>query len=364
MLVAFLITGNLTYAEEIVIIEEIIENVPTRQELGAEIQGEQKTVEDLIRKNESSANHLNLEILQLLEQGKQVIKPWERSWQVGINYWWNRDKIHDRYPYSYRFERSKNLFVRNTSPISSNFHEVEKLIEQEKKSNPGNYIYSYEGETDDEYLQIKVPVEYPIGIALTPSIKPRIVEKEPISISVESIPITVPQSVSIPASPDEPAQPDVRINTFAPVSPDIVMPPMPRPSNLVFLAYADNNFGGNIYSSGDYLNTVTSGTKFKSGFQIYHNTWGDNDWGLPPDKLTFKTNYISGFPNDINLKNFNEATDRENVIKIDSFNPSAAPRISISGINVPQPKGFVADPTGKASLENKFARESTKSKWI
>lgn len=118
LLVAFLITGNLAYSEEVVITEEIIENVPTRQELGTEIQGEQLTVADLIRKNEDSIKHLDLDILQLLEQGKQVIKPWERSWQLGINYWWDRDKIHDRYPYSYRFERSKNLFVRNTSPIS------------------------------------------------------------------------------------------------------------------------------------------------------------------------------------------------------------------------------------------------------
>lgn len=165
-------------------------------------------------------------------------------------------------------------------------------------------------------------------------------EKEPISITVEAIPITVPQSVSIPASPDEPAQPDVRINTFAPVSPDIVMPPMPRPSNLVFLAYADNNFGSNLFFTGahtkeEYLNNVTVGTKFKKDFQIYHNIWSSNDPEnkeyFPPEGLTFKTNYITGANSPATPNEFEVAGTRDDEINIDSFNPTHAQNTAIKG---------------------------------
>lgn len=76
LLVAFIITGHMAYTqEEIIITEKIVETVPSRQQLDSEIDGQKAKIVELIRKNESSIKRIDIQAVQLLEQGKQVIKP-------------------------------------------------------------------------------------------------------------------------------------------------------------------------------------------------------------------------------------------------------------------------------------------------
>ena len=72
---------------------------------------------------------LKLELIQLMEQGDQVVKsPW-MSWQFGANYMyskWNgtdkgRGDKSEKYPYEGIFTRSENLFERVVSPLSEKY---------------------------------------------------------------------------------------------------------------------------------------------------------------------------------------------------------------------------------------------------
>ena len=74
-------------------------------------------------------NLQDLELIQLMEQGDQVVKsPWS-SWQFGMNYYysgWNGvykgmgDKA-EKYPYEGVYTRSSDLFLRSISPYSRNY---------------------------------------------------------------------------------------------------------------------------------------------------------------------------------------------------------------------------------------------------
>lgn len=93
LLVTFLITGHMAYTqEEIIITEEIVETVPSRQQLDSEIDGQKAKIDELLRANENSINKIDIEVAELLEQAEQVVKPWHRSWQLGVNYLWSKDK--------------------------------------------------------------------------------------------------------------------------------------------------------------------------------------------------------------------------------------------------------------------------------
>ena len=93
LLVTFLITGHMAYTqEEIIITEEIVETVPSRQQLDSEIDGQKGKIDELLRANENSINKIDIEVAELLEQAEQVVKPWHRSWQLGVNYLWSKDK--------------------------------------------------------------------------------------------------------------------------------------------------------------------------------------------------------------------------------------------------------------------------------
>ncbi len=72
-----------------------------------------------------------LELIQLMEQGDQVVKsPWS-SWQFGANYFYSdwrgtyqgKGDKKEKYPYEGRFTRSEDLFLRNIHPDSKHYDE-------------------------------------------------------------------------------------------------------------------------------------------------------------------------------------------------------------------------------------------------
>ena len=68
--------------------EEVNTDVATRSELKSSVNNVQTKLNVLREQNKEKIKHLRLELIQLMEQGDQVVKsPWS-SWQFGMNYFY------------------------------------------------------------------------------------------------------------------------------------------------------------------------------------------------------------------------------------------------------------------------------------
>ena len=101
----------------------------SKQELRSSVGNLQDKIDTARRENNKEINGLRLELIQLMEQGNQVVKsPWA-SWQFGANYFYEdwggaykgRGDKKEKYPFEGVFTRSTDPFERYTSPISSNY---------------------------------------------------------------------------------------------------------------------------------------------------------------------------------------------------------------------------------------------------
>ena len=101
----------------------------SKQELRSSVGNLQDKIDTARRENNKEINGLRLELIQLMEQGNQVVKsPWS-SWQFGANYFYEdwggsykgRGDKKEKYPFEGVFTRSNDPFERYTSPISSNY---------------------------------------------------------------------------------------------------------------------------------------------------------------------------------------------------------------------------------------------------
>ena len=126
--ILFLMLGVGVFSEEVD--SSQANGVPTREEIASSkenlknsIGSLQSKIDSARAKNERGLGGLRLELIQLMEQGDQVVKsPWD-SWQFGMNYMYNNwrgtykgrvDKS-KKYPYQGIFTRSDNVFERSLS---------------------------------------------------------------------------------------------------------------------------------------------------------------------------------------------------------------------------------------------------------
>ena len=132
LLLSFLILGLLSFSEgltspEIKSAESSINQA--RKELNTSISDMKTLFREAKRENDKLLEGSNLELIQLMEQGDQVVKsPWS-SWQYGMNYFYSNwrgtykgkgDKK-EKYPYEGIYRRSNDLFLRSISPNSRNY---------------------------------------------------------------------------------------------------------------------------------------------------------------------------------------------------------------------------------------------------
>ena len=126
--ILFLMMGVGAFSEEVN--NPQVNGVPTREEISTSKENLRNSVGSLQSKidsaraeNEKGLAGLKLELIQLMEQGDQVVKsPWA-SWQFGANYMYSKwngtykgtgDKA-EKYPYEGLFTRSTNAFVRSAN---------------------------------------------------------------------------------------------------------------------------------------------------------------------------------------------------------------------------------------------------------
>ena len=91
----------------------------------------QEKIDTARKENQKEIDGLRLELVQLMEQGDQVVKsPWA-SWQFGANYMYDnwgssykgRGDKKERYPFEGVFTRSNDLFLRNVSSRSDAYNQ-------------------------------------------------------------------------------------------------------------------------------------------------------------------------------------------------------------------------------------------------
>ena len=219
----------------------------SKQELRSSVGNLQDKIDTARRENNKEINGLRLELIQLMEQGNQVVKsPWS-SWQFGANYFYEdwggsykgRGDKKEKYPFEGVFTRSNDPFERYTSPISSNY----SLLPT--STNPYSATTSSRKGLRSSYgIASTTPVYEPIAtLELNAGIRPRKVDKQPLNI--EPVNITAPSA------------PDIRVNASTPVAvaPPTVTPPtvtlsIPTPNTKPFNDFSFTNGRYGTYDSG------------------------------------------------------------------------------------------------------------------
>ncbi|RRD22337.1 autotransporter-associated N-terminal domain-containing protein, partial [Fusobacterium canifelinum] len=197
---------------------------------------------------------LRLELIQLMEQGDQVVKsPWS-SWQFGANYMyskWNgtykgRGDKAEKYPFEGILERDTNEFNRYISPESKFYSNLPVSTNgRSAATNSRNGLSGY-------------------GLASNR------VEKEPI-ISLELSAGITPRTVNKKSPDTSPAAPTVILPAF---SPKLITPPV-APSQPVAPIVAIPSLSVTVVSNGNGTTNTIDGTPGNGVIEMVAVTSGD-----------------------------------------------------------------------------------------
>ncbi|KDE67822.1 hypothetical protein FUSO6_09845, partial [Fusobacterium necrophorum DAB] len=224
--------------------QEVNATVATKQEIGLSTDRLSEMLRRIKEKNNKKLKGTQLELVQLMEQGDQVVKsPWA-SWQFGMNYFYNngtkykgRGDRSEKYSYEGIFTRSTDVFERNTSLDSVNYSKLTTSSDfRSGTTSLRKGILNQYGLVSER--KVKEPIA---SFDVTASINPRNIEKGKIEISEKTIkePV-VPGAVSfeIPSinvvSPTAPEiQSNIAVINIATVPEKTVTPPI-LPGTVTF----------------------------------------------------------------------------------------------------------------------------------
>ena len=174
----------------------------SKQELRSSVGNLQDKIDTARRENNKEINGLRLELIQLMEQGNQVVKsPWA-SWQFGVNYFYEdwggaykgRGDKKEKYPFEGVFTRSNEPFERYTSPMSSNY----SLLPT--STNPYSATTSSRKGLRSTYgLAGTTKKQEPLAeMNVDASIRPKEVYRDPVTAPTVNISAPVLQALNIP----------------------------------------------------------------------------------------------------------------------------------------------------------------------
>ena len=222
------------FAKLLTDIEETTETrtqVPTTAEINASKDNLRNSVGNLQNKinsarqeNNKEIEGLKLELTQLMEQGDQVVKsPWS-SWQFGANYMYNewsgaykgRGDKSEKYVFEGIFTRSLNSFERVVSPLSEKYDQLKfSTNKYSALTSSRKGLYSGYGLTGIERKQ-----EPLVSIDINAAVKPKTIQKTPLTLSIPGI--------------NAPNVPIPTINPSAPIN--LELPRPNTPSKVVVIA--------------------------------------------------------------------------------------------------------------------------------
>ena len=205
--ILFLMLGTGAFSEEVNNVQA--SEVPTREEIASSRENLKNSVGSLQAKidqaraeNEKGLAGLRLELIQLMEQGDQVVKsPWA-SWQFGANYMyskWNgtykgRGDKAEKYPFEGVYTRSTNPFERYTSPESSNYGLLST------SANPYSATTSSRNGLSSGYgIASTTPKQEPLTVMnVDASIRPKDVYRDPVAAPTVNVSAPVLQALNVP----------------------------------------------------------------------------------------------------------------------------------------------------------------------
>ena len=288
LLLSFLILGLLSFSEgltspEIKSAESSINQA--RKELNTSISDTKTLFREAKRENDKLLKGSNLELIQLMEQGDQVVKsPWS-SWQYGMNYFYSNwrgtykgkgDKK-EKYPYEGIYRRSNDLFLRSISPNSRNYSRYvtrvyDDPLHSATTSTTGLSNASW-GIESSEFDQEPVTT-----LNLLATVRPKEIKKQAPVVNLGTI--EGPEEISFSINPPEVeiSTPTIREVSFNPVTP--VTTTLPE-----FLSF---NMKMNSFCEG--INSTSCNTDYIEGTRVT-----DSEITLVEDILDKKTNAASGY---------------------------------------------------------------------
>ncbi len=247
--ILFLMMGGGAFSQEINNADNISSTTPTMEEINSAKNSLRNSVGDLQTKIKTAREENNkkitggrLELIQLMEQGDQVVKsPWS-SWQFGANYFYSNwrgtyqgkgDKK-EKYPYEGIFTRSEDLFLRNIHPDSKHYDEytssnsavthslstlsvgsVSPLVTfgettNKKGKDPHSATTSLRGGNEDSYglANTRIRQEAIVKVELGAGVKPKDINKNPNPPIVLN---PVKPQFPVPREPENPAAPVINI---------------------------------------------------------------------------------------------------------------------------------------------------------
>ncbi|WP_022820375.1 autotransporter-associated N-terminal domain-containing protein, partial [Fusobacterium russii] len=272
LVLLYLMLGVNAFSEETV--ANIENQVASKKEIGMSADRLSEVLREIKAENEKKLKGAKLELVQLTEQGDQVVKsPWS-SWQFGMNYIYEswggsykgRGDKKQKYPYEGIFTRDSGADEMNRY-VSSDSSYYSTLASE---SSPTSASSNRRKNLGQGYgIASTQPVPEPIiDLELSAGIRPKVVNKADLNL--------VPKAANIPTLPDP-----VR---FSPINPNIVIPAdpaLPAPPTFAIVLGADCNEGCNSNGSTPRQNT-------KAGFLesldneskqninvILHYTWSN-----------------------------------------------------------------------------------------
>ena len=303
LVILFLMLGIGAFSEEANNLQT--NEIPTREEITSSrenlrnsIGNLQSKIDELKAENEKGLAGLRLELVQLMEQGNQVVKsPWA-SWQFGLNYMyskWNgtykgRGDKAEKYPFEGMFTRSTNIFGRATTARTA---EQKEILSSIIATNGG---FDLNGDGLSYGLITRALVyEEPMTIEVSAGIRPKNIQKGEITLNVPAVTIEAPTPSAVSVAPNTPAAPNINIPSFAPVAPKVEAPSLPVPPTFAVVVGADCNTGCNS-GTKERQNTKTgfnlAGRAAGNIENILHYTWPARGgvYGLPGERasLAFK----------------------------------------------------------------------------
>ena len=294
--ILFLMMGLSAFSQDVMTTEEI---ASSKENLRVSVGTLQNKIDTARKENEKTLQGLKLELVQLMEQGDQVVKsPW-MSWQFGANYMYDnwsgtykgRGDKKEKYPYEGIYTRSTSAFGRSTSARTAGQKAIlNSIIATNGGFDPSNTGLAY-GLIGRSQIG-----EDPISIEVSAGIRPKNIQKGALTLSVAPVNITQPNPSAAPGVPNTPGAPNINIPSFSPVAPKVEAPALPVPPTFSIILGADCNVG---CDSGKPRQNQRAGFTLNTGTQAAHNiqsilhyTWptGTGQYNLPQQQagLAFK----------------------------------------------------------------------------
>ena len=280
--ILFLMMGVSAFSEEVVAQEavaqqEIMSNeqiASSKENLKGSIGNLQSKIDSARKENEKSLAGLKLELIQLMEQGNQVVKsPWS-SWQFGANYMydkWNgtykgRGDKAEKYPYEGVFTRDTNEFNRYVAPNSKSYSKLATAsIPNSAATNQRNGLGAGYG-LGSTVLQPE-PI---VALELSAGITPRVVNKKSPDTSPAAptviLPAFSPKLITPPVAPSAPVAPTISLPSL-----NVSVASAGNGDRPVIMGNGSNSLVQEVAITGGNFKVSrnTSGTRWTYSFKDY-----------------------------------------------------------------------------------------------